>query len=79
MKSVKVVLKIIWEFLLGLAVLLILPAVVFLVAVKSIPCALGIMTLLILLGIIVMLNKFQPLLQKQSKKEFFQMFNIQNN
>jgi len=79
MKNAKLVLKAIWEFSLGLTILLILPTIVYLIAIKSIAYALGIMTLLILLGIITILNKLELLTKQQSKKEFLQMFNTQNN
>ena len=78
-KKKKKPLKMICEFLLGLIMLLILPAIVFGIAIFSIPLALGVLTLITLIGLMMVATLLSEIKQIVYTKEFLKMFPMQNN
>ena len=78
-KKKKKPLKVICEFLLGLIMLLILHAIVFGIAIFSIPLALGVLTLITLIGLMMVATLLSEIKQIVYTKEFLKMFPMQNN
>jgi len=77
-KKKKSILKIISEFLLGFVVLLILPAIVFRIALFSIPLALAIMLFIFQIITILSIEKIKVQKEIELKKNFY-IGGTQNN
>ena len=72
-------LKIFMEPILGFIILLILPIIVFVITSFSMPLGLAIILFILQIKFMVIIERIKEVKEIRSKKEFFQIFNMQKN